>query len=249
MAVQVAGRLIRQQKSGITDDGAGDGHALFLAARELLGQMVDSILEADELQRGHDVLAALRTGEFSEQQRQLHILKRGENRNEIEGLKDVSDVGVAPVGGLRVAEAKHVLAEHQQLAGGGAVDRGDHVQQGRLARARRAHQREELAPRDFDRNVVESLHFKRIAFENLADVAYLHDFGLRRNIRNRSCAHDCPLILILSPSFKLGGAVVMTFSPPTKPVTKKPPLRWDRISTGRKSALPSKAMKTTFLPA
>ena len=64
----------------------------------------------------------------------------------------------------------------------GRVDRGDHVQQCGFARAGRAHEREELAARDFDRNVVESFHFKRIAFENLADVAHLHDFGLRGNV-------------------------------------------------------------------
>ena len=61
--------------------------------------------------------------------------------------------------------------------------RGNHVQQRRLARARRPHQREEFALRDVDRNVVERRHLKRVALENLADVARLHNFGSGRDLR------------------------------------------------------------------
>lgn len=43
------------------------------------------------------------------------------------------------------------------------------------------------------------------------------------------CTHDRPLILILSPFFKVGGAVVMMFSPPTSPSTNAPSLRWLRV--------------------
>ena len=89
---------------------------------------------------------------------------------------------VAPARRLRIAEAENVLAQHQQFARGRPVDGRDHVQQRRLARARRPHQRQEFALRDLDRNVVERLHFKRIALENLADVARLDDFGAGRDI-------------------------------------------------------------------
>ncbi len=37
VAVEVSGRFVGQQQSGIADDGAGDGYALLLSAGELLG--------------------------------------------------------------------------------------------------------------------------------------------------------------------------------------------------------------------
>ena len=133
---------------------------------------------------------------------------------------------VAPVGGLGIAEAKNVLAQHQQLAGGRAVDGGDHIQQRGLARTGRPHQGHEFAAADLDGDVVERLDLESVALEDLADVAGLHHFGLDCGMRNGSCAHDCPLILILSPSFKFCGAVVITSSPPFRPSTRTPPLRW-----------------------
>ena len=47
---------------------------------------------------------------------------------------------------------------------------------------------------------------KTSRLKTLADVARLHDFGLGCDICSGHCAHDCPLILILSPSFKFCGA-------------------------------------------
>src|SRR6476646_6684785 len=134
---------------------------------------------------------------------------------------------VAPVGGLRVAEAEDVLAQHQQLAGGRPVNRSNHVQQSRLAGTGRAHQGEKFTAADFDGNVVQRLDLEGVALENLAYVAGLDHLGLNCGVGNGSCAHDCPLILILSPSFKSCGAEVMTSSPPLRPCTSTPSLRCD----------------------
>src|ERR1700723_2811803 len=117
---------------------------------------------------------------------------------------------VAPMGGLRVTEPEYVLAQHQQFSRRRPIDGRNHVQQGGLARAGWAHQSQELTAADFDRNVVQSCDFKRVALENLADVAGLYHRGLNCGMGNSSCAHDCPLILIFSPSFKSCGAAVIT---------------------------------------
>jgi len=45
--VQVAGGLVCQQKPGIVDQGAGQRHALLLAAGEFAGPMVAAIFQAD----------------------------------------------------------------------------------------------------------------------------------------------------------------------------------------------------------
>ncbi len=48
MAVEIACGLIGQQKSRVADDGAGNGHALFLAAGKLLGQMADAFFQSNQ---------------------------------------------------------------------------------------------------------------------------------------------------------------------------------------------------------
>src|SRR6266849_10643982 len=97
---------------------------------------------------------------------------------------------VPPTSSLPVTEAENILPHDEQLARRWAVNSGDHIQQGGLARA----------------------------FEELADVADLDNFCLCRCIGSKCRAHDCPLILILAPSFKSAGAAIMTLSPPTNPL-------------------------------
>jgi hypothetical protein len=65
------------------------------------------------------------------------------------------DVRRAPVGELALGEPRDVLAAHEELARVGLVDAGDEVQQRGLARARRPHQRDEVAARDRERDVVQ----------------------------------------------------------------------------------------------
>src|SRR5579863_9278220 len=132
---------------------------------------------------------------------------------------------VAPAGDLRIAEAENILALDEQFAVGRAVDGRDHVQESGLARSGRSHERQEFSFGNVDGNIVESSNLESIALENLAHAADLHYFGGRGNVGCDYCAHACPLILILSPSLRVGGAVVITFSPPTNPSTNAPSLR------------------------
>ena len=87
-------------------------------------------------------------------QRQFHVLQRGQHRNQVELLEDEADVLVAPVRDLAVAQLAQVVAQHADLAAGGAVHGGDQVQQRGLAGARRPHQRHELALVDLDVDVL-----------------------------------------------------------------------------------------------
>jgi hypothetical protein len=49
-------------------------------------------------------------------QRQLHILKRGQHRNQIELLKDEAHMFIAPVRDLAVAQLAQIVAQHADLA-------------------------------------------------------------------------------------------------------------------------------------
>jgi hypothetical protein len=87
------------------------------------------------------VVAALLRSQFGQQQRQFHVFEGGEHRNQVERLKYVADVLIAPAGNLGVAKTKNILPLYQQLAAGRPVDRRDHVQQCGFARPGRPHQR------------------------------------------------------------------------------------------------------------
>jgi len=68
-------------------------------------------------------------------------------------------------------QVRDVAATDVDAAGGGCVQAGDHVQQRRLAAARRADQDHELAGRDFEVDVVED---HGVLAVHLADVANGH---------------------------------------------------------------------------
>src|SRR5438067_1956655 len=208
--------------------------------------MVGAVFQADELQRGHHVITALLRVELGQQERKFDVLERGENRDQVERLENVADVRIAPVGRLFVIEPENVLPQNQQLACSRAIDGRDHVQQRGLPRAGRPHEREKFATGNLDGDIVQRFHLEGIAFEHLADISGLDDPGLSSDISCNSSAHDCPLILILFPSFKSCGPEVITSSPPFKPCTRRPPLRCEITRTCRIRAFPLKAMKTTF---
>ena len=50
--VEVAGRLVAQDRLRLGDQGAGDGDALHLAAGHLLGEVLGAVAQADAVQGG-----------------------------------------------------------------------------------------------------------------------------------------------------------------------------------------------------
>src|SRR5438094_10537073 len=211
--------------------------------------MICSVFESHEFQGSHYMITALLRVELGQQKRSFHVLKGGEYRDQVERLENVADVRIAPVGRLFVIEPENVLPQNQQLACSRAIDGRDHVQQRGLPRAGRPHEREKFAAGNLNRDIVEGFDLEGIAFEHLADISCLDHPGLSSDINCNSSAHDCPLILILFPSFKSCGPEVITSSPPFKPCTRRPPLRCEITRTWRISAFPLKAMKTTFFPS
>ena len=87
--VEIAGRLVRHQDRRIRHDGAGDRHALLLAARKLRRIMVQAMAEADRLQLGLGPLEGLVLAGELEGQR--HVLQGRHGRDEVEGLEHDAD--------------------------------------------------------------------------------------------------------------------------------------------------------------
>jgi hypothetical protein len=96
LAIEIACRLVAQQERGIGDDGAGDADTLFLPARQLPRVVVGSLREAHHRQRDAHALATVGLSQFRQQERQLHVARGGQHRQQVVHLKDEADVPRSP---------------------------------------------------------------------------------------------------------------------------------------------------------
>ena len=106
--VEVAGRLVGQDQLGLADQGAGDGDALLLAARQLRRPMLGAVRDADLVEHSLDPLPALRCRVIVIEQRELDILAHRKLVDQVEALEDEADVALARVGELRFARGRRL---------------------------------------------------------------------------------------------------------------------------------------------
>ena len=135
--------------------------------------------------RSKQRLVGVAAGEL---QRQEDVLARVEDRQQVEELKDEADVVAAQLGELAVVEPGEVDAVDHDRARGRAVEAGEDVHQGRLARARRAHDRRQPAGRELDRDAVERGHRGLALAEHAAQVGGADDrlaLGLHGGLAQR----------------------------------------------------------------
>ena len=171
LAIEIAGRLVAEQQRRVGDDRARDADALLLAARELARVVLGAIGEADDLQRDRHALAALGLRQAASA---AAAARRCARRS-------------APAAGCRAgrrsrcaARASATAAPPPRLAdrdaadldraAGRRVEAADQVEQRRLARARRSHQREEVALRDLEVDALQHVDALAAAGEVLVDV-------------------------------------------------------------------------------
>ena len=88
LAVEVTGRLVRQQHLRLAHHRAGDRHPLLLAARQLARIMVHARAQADPFERLARRLAPLRRAHAAVQQRQLDVVDHAQVGDQVEALKD-----------------------------------------------------------------------------------------------------------------------------------------------------------------
>ena len=100
--VQRAGGLVGQQQLAFADDGAGDGHPLALAARQLVGEVRRPVLQSELLERLQRHRLGLAGRHAVELEGQGDVLDRAEPGEQVVVLEDVAD-GVAAQPRLAVA--------------------------------------------------------------------------------------------------------------------------------------------------
>ena len=155
LAVQCAGGLVGQQDVGVVDEGAGDGHALHLAARHLGGALVELVPEAHLPQRLGGTAAALSARHARDGQGQFDVGEDGLVGDEVIALEHEADGMVAVGVPVPVGVAAGGDAVDDELAAVVAVEAADDVEQRGLARAAGAEDGDKFAVAQVEADPVE----------------------------------------------------------------------------------------------
>ena len=121
--------------------------------------MTSTISERDGFKGVHHAFSALFTREWMQQQRQFHILKRAQHGHEVVGLKDDADFLRAPRGQLVARHLRDVTTTNPQFTACHRVDACNEIEQRRLARATRTHERDVATARDIEIKVTQRHNF------------------------------------------------------------------------------------------
>ncbi len=183
MEVQLAGRLVGQQHRIVGGQGARDGNALLLAARELVREVVLPVHQPDLF----EPLARDRGRVLSPRSvcPELHVLERGQPREEVEGLEDETR-GVAAVRGQVAARGTgDRLPSDAYLAARRNIQASDKVQQCGLAAARGTQHDDELAGMDGQVDPGEGGDVQAAEVVDAADIPELDHGGTVRSTHVR----------------------------------------------------------------
>src|SRR5712692_6379668 len=110
LGIEVSRRLIGQQDGRLARQRPRHGHALLLPAGELGRVVLHAMRHAYFFERLLNPLLALAGGHTSVSERQLHILVNRKIADQIEGLKDKTDLAVADARPFTEGEIRHRLA-------------------------------------------------------------------------------------------------------------------------------------------
>ena len=164
LGIQVGQRLVHQEDLGVTHDGAADGDALALAARERLGLTVEVLGNTQDLSGGANLTVDLVLGDLLELERKRHVLVHRHIGIQSIALEHHGDVAVL---GSDVVDA---LAIDEHIARGDVLQAGDHAHRRGLTAARGANEDDELLVVNGE---VEVLYSKHTVLGNLKVVLLL----------------------------------------------------------------------------
>ena len=173
-AVETPGRFVRQKKAGTGHKGARNGDALLLSAREFRRRVTRPVGKSHALERLHGLLVPFGAGKTAVEKRQFDVFERRRSGEQIEALKDETEVIAAQHRELIPREPLHMYAVKEVLPGRRTVERPDDVHRRGLSRARRTHDRHEFAFVDAEVHALQGLESRGADAVPLVDVAKLN---------------------------------------------------------------------------
>ncbi len=120
-AVEIAGRLVRQQQSGAIHQRAGQRGALLFAAGKFAGAMRETLFEANAFEGFPYSPGAFAAFHFGETQGQFDVFLEVHSREKIEGLKNHADVAAAIARQLKRVQFREIAPLRENRAGSGAI--------------------------------------------------------------------------------------------------------------------------------
>ncbi len=156
LAVEAAGWFVGEDQWRIVGQRAGHGHALSLAAGELVWPFVEMIGKAECRKQFACPLAHLVPAKTAEPAHgDLDILSGGEFRQQEVELKDEADIGKACSGSFVLIHQVRVPVANGERAAGRPVKQAEQVKQRRFAGAGRSSDGDELALADNERYILD----------------------------------------------------------------------------------------------
>ena len=174
-AVEVAGGFVGEQHVRLRREGTGNGDPLLLAAGELARIVAQALAEADSLEQFSGALASV--GAAFQLQGQHHVLQRIEAVEQLERLEHEAYMGRADARTLVLVEVAEGVPGETDLAAAGLVEPGEQAEQGRLAGAGTADDRQAVAAGEVEGEVVEDGQLAFRATDNLAKVLRVENAG------------------------------------------------------------------------
>src|SRR5688500_10572246 len=184
LRVERAGRLVGEDDLAAVHERARDGHALLLAAGELARPVAEALAEPEHAEQPLGARAPLGGGHAGVHRRHLDVARRARGGDQVVALEHEAE-GLAPQPRqLVAAERRHVLAVEEVLAAAGPVEAAEDVHERGLARARGAHDGDELAGADVEVDAVQHLDLELAVLERLRNPFQLDHrrgpiFGMR----------------------------------------------------------------------
>ncbi len=166
--VEIAGRLVGEQDRRLDHEGAGERHALLLAAGQFGGIVGGAVGKPDLRQLGPGAFEGV--GAAGELERHGDVFQRRHVLDQVEGLEDDADVVAAKAGERVLVEAREIPAGDDDLAGARRLQAGHDHQKRRFARSRRPDDADRFPGRYIEANTLEHMDPGGAAAEAQMDV-------------------------------------------------------------------------------
>lgn len=196
--IEVAGGFIGEEDGGAVDEGAGDGGALELAARELVRTMVGAIAQTDS---GEEFMGAGFGGggnATGEEEGKKNVFLDGEGGKEMEELKNEANFEATKGGEFVVVKRVERMTLQIGLAGGRGIEGSENVEEGAFAASAGSSDGDDFGRQDFDGYAAEGIDASVASLIGLMEIASFEhkSRGLRDMRISWEERHKCELQLI-----------------------------------------------------
>ena len=131
--VEIAGGFVGEKDGGLVDEGAGDGGALELSTRELVGAMVGTVGKMDGGKEFAGAGAGKGIDATGKEKREKDIFFDGESGEEVKELEDEADFQASECGEFIVVEGVKGMAFEVDLTRGGNIKSAEKMEESAFA--------------------------------------------------------------------------------------------------------------------